>query len=419
MKRTFLMLVVLFVVYLSLQVLTKVFSDGHFFEYNLTRNEKQFSIKETYINKKNQSNYFFEISSGSDIFYFQTYEDFSKADTIIKDIKYTEIGNYKCILPVFFGNKVVLDITCLDGKLVYNYADIATKNRDLDNWVNSLSEVYSVSKFKDDLTNTQIQEKTTIYPANVLKMHYVAIENYRGLETINSANFKKLANVQIFAKDEYSRPISAYSDKYYITADYSEQDKLNKFIVVDIIENEKTSIETKKDISFDSYIMGSVDNSVYLFDRKNDKQYQINIKTKKIIEVGNREVGVKFYNDSEWEWIPFDEIKEDIKFNGKSTKNSEYDKVDNVLGENGITYYYKKNGSIYDVFMSPTRAEDFKKYIFSTEDINTLIYKNDYIYFKNSDTIYYYHSSRGLRALYQNPELKFNPNLKFGVYLNN
>lgn len=417
MKKTFMMLVVLFVIYLGLQIVTKIFSSGHFLEYNLTVDGKVFTIKETFINSKSQSNYFFEVKTGEDMYYFQTYSDFSKADKIIKDIKYVEVSGYKCLLPIFFGNKAKLDILCLDGEKINDYANIATKNKELDNWVNGLGSVYNTSLFKDDLTNTQANKNAIIYPANVLPKHYLSIENYRGVNTISIANINKLADVPIFEKDQYTRIIAGYGSKYYITADYSFPDSLKKFLVVDIMENIQHTIETTKDISYDSYIMGSVDDSFYLFDKKNDKQYQINVKTKKVIEVGNKEVGLKIFYNNKWEWKPLSEVKHNLLFSSSYVVTPENARIDEVMGEDGYKYYYVKTSTGYDAYLSLNRAPNFKKYIFSLDNLESIVYENDYVYYKSVDTIYYYHNSKGVRAVYQNPELKFNPNIKFGIYI--
>lgn len=415
MKRTFSMLLVLFSLYLALQFVTKLFSKGHYVEYTV----ENFIVKETFKNQKNNSKYYIEISDENSKYYFQTYYDFTKADTIVKNIKYKEVGNYKCLLPIFYNNKKLFDITCLNNGVAYNYADLIGKNLELDNWVNSISDVYLVANFKDENDAKETFDKVTVFKDNLIKKVYIGIENYRGLETINKINLKSYANVSIFDKDKYKRPIAGFSEQYYITADYTKDFSFSVFNVINMIDNKTTTIKSDKEFSFNSYIMGSYEQSFYLYDKDAKKQYQINLKTKKIIEVGNIDLGLKVYVNGEFAWVKIEDLKEDLYFDNLFYKTQTAPRVDWVNGESGETYTFIKNGNLYDVYKNYNGESNYKTLIFKTDNITDVIYIEDYVFYRNGDSIYYYKDSTGVRKVYTNSELKFNDDIKFGVYIDN
>ena len=63
-------------------------------------------------------------------------------------------------------------------------------------------------------------------------------------------------------------------------ADYDNKYEFNKFYLIDIKKGKKETITSNQSISIDSYVQGSYKNDIYLFDKNNKIQYQINIKTK-------------------------------------------------------------------------------------------------------------------------------------------
>ena len=87
MKKIFMMLLVLFLIYLGMQVGYSFFGTGHMEEYLVTTNDKNFVVKETFSNKSNDiKSYFFEIKYDNENFYYQTSHDFKKSKQIIKNI---------------------------------------------------------------------------------------------------------------------------------------------------------------------------------------------------------------------------------------------------------------------------------------------------------------------------------------------
>ena len=101
------------------------------------------------------------------------------------------------------------------------------------------------------------------------------------------------------------------------------------------------------------------------------------------------------------------------RFSNYYTNITGYEKVDKV----GKYYYiFEKQNGNYLVYKAYDRKLSQKIYLFSTTDINSVIYLGDYIYFKKGN-IFYYWSINGVRKVLENTELEFNDDITLGVYI--
>lgn len=423
MARLFKMLLILFLFYLLIQFSFKYFGTGHNIKYHLDVDGITFNIEEIFVTKTKgeKDSYYFNISVNDTIFSFQTYEDFKKMEMLIKDIKYFENDNYKCILPIFYKDRIIMDMMCLKNSIIYNYHDIKGKDQELDMFVNDLNVAdYDIKLWENDTSKSEKNGPVTFYVNNVLNNHYVGVNSYKGIYTFNHIN-KKIGEVKLFSKDVYKRNLEALVDNYYVVADYNLLYEFSDFRVVNIINDVVTTIKSNKKISFDSYIQGVVDKSIYLYDRSNKKQYEVDLKAYTVLEVGNADTGIKYYDNGEWNYIDISELAtKDLLFSygKKETSSSEYDKIDTLNYEKtGYTYYYKKTNNGYDVYRAPNRNLEIKTYLFSVNQFSNVKYIDDFIFLVDGDLVKYYHDKTGLRTLFRNEEFDFNENLKYNVYI--
>lgn len=117
--------------------------------------------------------------------------------------------------------------------------------------------------------------------------------------------------VNVFEKDVYNQKLATFTNQYYVVADYDESYNFNKFYIIDLIKRTKDEVASDTKISFDSYIQGSVDGKVYVYDKENKKQYEINTDKKTIALISNANSDVVFYNNG-WTEIS---IKEALREN--------------------------------------------------------------------------------------------------------
>ena len=396
MKFLFKNLIIFLVLYFIMHYAIFLFDNGHHINYNIGN----FDIEEI-LNVKNDNNYYFAIKEEKNKINFQINEDLNKEEKVIKKIQYKKIDNYKCYLPIFKNGKILTDVMCLKDNIMYNAHDLNNIN------INNEFKKYGYDKsiYDDKAQAINMSNTQKIYKDNMPENNYIAIENYKGLTLFNS----KESNVKLFDNDVYKKPISIFTDKYYIVADYNEKYTFKNFYCVNIINGQTTNIRSYDEISFDSYIEGAVNGEIYLFDKDAQKQYKISIEYETVEKVGDKD-NIKYYN-GRWGNISLSEALNEKKFTTYQ-KTKGYDKTDKI---NNYLYFYKKEGTKYLVFRADKQNKKLKTYIFETTDLNSIIYLKDKIYYRNGNN-YNYYSKNGIRKIITNTELEFNDDISLGAY---
>ena len=388
-------LLIFLTVYIIIHFTIFAFNSGHQINYNIGN----FNVSETFSAKDNS--YYFNIKEENTRVNFQINENYNKAEKIIKKIYYKEIDGYKCFLPLFKNKNILTDIICLKNSVIYNAHDLDNSN------INDYFKKYGYNKdtYIDNADEISISNTQKIYKKNMPEDNYIAIENYKGLTLFNS----KENNIKVFENDVYKKPISIFTDKYYIVADYNSKYTFKNFYVVNIINGDTFSIRSYDEISFDSYIQGSVGGDVYIFDKDSKKQYKISIKYESVEEVGNKD-SIKYYN-GKWKTISLSEALNEKRFTTYKDIDG-YAKVDKI---NNNYYFYKKENNKYLVYKAYKQNKKTKTYLFETTDLNSVTYLKDKVYYRNKNN-YYYYSKYGSRKVLTNTELEFNDDISLGVY---
>ena len=420
MKRLFTTLLFFFVVYFGAQILFGFWGNGHDKTYEIESDGVTFNVHEKLVQNasKEHDNYFFEITLNDSNLSFQTYENFKGKAEVISDIKYYKDDKYECFLPLFDG-EVIVDLMCKKENVVNFYHNMQG-NSAIDEFVSTIGG-YDAEKWQDQKDDTNKSYPLTIYNDNVLDDYFIGIANYKGIYTINNINLKKFYDVKIFSGDVYDRAISTTLGKYYVTADYSQLYEFDTFKVVDLTNNKIHDIKTTHKLSYNSYIQGNVENSVYIFDPDAQAQYELNLKTMNLILIGDKGSSIKYYNNG-WEtkdayeattnklYFKVDEIINDYE-------DDSYYKIDKFGNEqSGFYYLYKKEANGYDAYRMDVQNKNQVTYLFHLDDLSNITYIDDFIYFKNGDEIKYYSDRYGLRTLALNEEFNFNQGILYTIY---
>ena len=268
---------------------------------------------------------------------------------------------------------------------------------------------YDPEKYKDNGEKTNLSNTLTIYENNLLENNYVAMETYKGLELLS----KSAETVNIFENDVYTKPISTFTGRYYIVADYTAEYTFQKFYVVNIINGEIKEIRSYDEISFDSYIMGSVDGEIYLFDKDAQIEYKINLERETVEQFADKD-HLQIYN-GKWQDITLMDALNGAKFdNYHSDKIKGYAKVDKP---NEYYYYlFEEDGGVYHVYRADVQNPKLKTYLFDTTNLDSVVYLDNVIYYQNGNS-YYYYTDSGTRKIIDNTELQFNSDITLGAYI--
>lgn len=420
MKKIIGLLVALFLGYFLFQIAYSFFSKGHIVEY-IIKKEHDFTILEklTQNTKNETNNYYFEITVNGNTFSFQTFEMLNRESNVIKEVKYFKNANYECILPVLKNSKLISDMICKKDNIYYYYDSIKNSDPELDNYLNGIT-FYSKEGYEESKEVLRDNGNLYVYD-NIISNHFLSVEYYRGIYNINEkAKYKK---INLFASDVYKKDISAVNGKYYVVADYDQEYDFNEFRIVNLETYGKTKIAYDKEISLDSYVQGIIGNDIYIFDRNNKKQYEIDLKTKTVIEVGNETTGIKIFKNSEWiSGSAYEAATTNITFSKYSTDNilnnvnyTRVDKVGNSLS--GYYYIYQKEGNKYKVYRTNVQNSSNIYYLFETSNIDNINYDKEFIYYNDSMFINYFSSMTGIKCVAKYNDLEFNNNLKISLYV--
>lgn len=403
MKRRCVFLVILIIIYIFIQSL--ISNKNYKITYIIDNNNEQFEIIET---KYKNDKYLFEISH-KDKSYSYLINNSLHNQNNIKQIEYYAFDNIECILPVFENNEIYFDITCNYNNELIFYHNMSDVTNNLLEFKELLSKKYNLDKFYDNSINYYKSDLLMINNNNIVDNYKLALTNYKGISIINN----KIVNKNIFSTDKYNRNISLFVNNYYITADYNKTYDFNNFYVVDITREKVFEIKSDYDIAFDSILQGYVNNSIYLLDIENKRQYEVNIKNKSVKKIGNID-GTKYYYNNKWIDISFDEAIEKGQFTLLNNRNMISNDIfqDNI---EDIIYTYEKENSYYKLYLSYKETPKIKIYLFNIYNINSIKYIDDYIYYIQDNELNYYHPMYGNKTIIKSDELTFNKNIIYTV----
>ena len=414
-KKLFIMTFILLVIYILIQISFKGLNHGHDIEYELSTDKKKFEIREIFTQNYDdeEDNYYFEISYNDVTFNIHTNYDFKKHNYVISDVYYFENDSYKCIYPVFKTDDIITDVLCKLGNDIENYTNIKGMYADIDEFVLSIVE-YDSSKFLSNEENIISEDSINYYKGNS-NNELIALENYKGIYIINDV----IDNIKLFSKDIYTKNISGFIDNYYAVANYNNDYDFNEVFVINLDSGKKSVLTRDKSISFDSIYQGAVDNKLYFIDKTNKVQYEVS--NKRISKYGDVDSNIKVYKNNSWNEINFydatnsEYIMSDYEIDN-TFNNIKYAKVDKLGNKmSGYYYLYEKVDSVYRVYKVSVQNINIRKYLFTTTNINNIVYLNDSVYYINKDSIYRYSDNDGNKIVLRSSELEFNNNIKFTI----
>ena len=381
---------IILIVFLIILVIFIRKTNNKIIKYKIKANNEVFSI----IEKNNKNYYYYNIKWNKNEYPIDIFKSGIKKKSINKIYSYSD-DLYSCILPLFNG-EILTDIMCYKDSILYNYHSIKNENAKLDKYVESIKE-YNIFD-ENAITENKYNNIITFYD-DIGKS--ISITTYKGI-------ISKEKDIKIFDRDVYSNKISAYVDKYYITADYNSNYEFNKFYIVNLNDNEISTVKVKNPISFDSYVQGIVDNKVYIFDPENEIQYEIDAKNKKISITSDE--NIKYYSNKKWSRVSVKQAKKELLFDYSSLDNiyNEYDKV----YENGYYYYGIKKNKLYRINKNSMKV---KKYLIDLP-VDKITIHDNYLYYVDDNELFYYSDITGLRVVLTNREFEFNKYIKYYIY---
>ncbi len=408
MKKLLPILFLLGAAALIFQIFVQFFMRHHEIDYSIITKDNSYLIHEKLkVDGKKNTYYFKLVDDNQDTYIFNLEHDYNRQDEIVKDVKYFDDENLRCIFPIF-KKGITGDIYCKSKKQQVSYSYLRqTNNSSLDNYIKKLKKSgYIANSWARDT----LPKKDTVYDIyrdNVKEDTIFTVWDYRGFYIINN---KKVIKKDFLNHDQYENNLSYLTDNYYVSinTDLNSGNMYASFYLYDILNGGKGRVDLDEQISFNMYINGSYDGKFYYTDLNTKKQYALDPDKETVKEVGNVKDGFKSIQGKKLVTVS---SKEYLKSNDIWTN----DVVNNVLGN---MYGAKEVKKSNDMYYFVTDTGDFYKtdklnlknsvLLFHFDSVSEWKVKGDNIMVVSGDTMYYYDDVYGLLPIVTSNEFIYN-----------
>ncbi len=215
------------------------------------------------------------------------------------------------------------------------------------------------------------------------------IWNYKGFYRLSKDNIEE---IKVLNKDNYKNILSYQTEEYLLFPNYDEEYFFTKLYVYDMKNNVINDVNFTNEISYESSFIGNYKNKVYLLDKKNKEEYEINLKKNTLTKISKEGFGL-YFNGKELEKI---QISKMINKSQKFVEN--------------LTYQY-----IIDDQNLYLLLNNYK--ILISKNIKDIVYiENDKVYFLIGDEMFIYKYNGKKQALLKNKEWNFNYNNQIFIF---
>lgn len=326
-------------------------------DYEKTYKVNKVNITETY-NEKNDY-YYLNFKYKNKVFEYASNDSYTNKRGLIKNVKIINEDEILCLIPESEYLKTYP--ICYKNKKLIDYHLSGVDFNDYDKKLKTKEESYK------DINIHCLNNKT------------ILVWNYKGFNYLKKDDFKQ---IKFLENDIYNLDLVAKVNNYLLVPDYDNKHTFNKIFIIDLKDGNIKTWDLKYEIYFDSYIVGIDSKSVFLFDQKNEIEYELRPDKMKM-----RKVNYKVKNKGEWQKISLGELKKEKTFSEENVNN--YKVINNKL----YLYY---------------NFSDTKELI-SNKEVKDIIYIEDKtVYYLVEDKLYMYNKEYGEVLLLDYFEWNFN-----------
>lgn len=404
MKKTIKYILIVLLLLLTAYFLANKFKTHHTVKYKI-KEKNNIQILETYHKDKISEYYLLEIKQQDKTFVFDINNHFNKKKKIIKDVVTFKKEDITCVYPILIDENYTLEIMCDINKKLYSYNSIKDKY-DLSKFTSNIPN-YSDKYYKDKTNNIKNYDDIKVYNDNIYTNENIIIYNYKNLIKITNDSYSK---IPFSNYDVYNNNLGVLINNIYLIPKYTKRPEISTYYAINILNEKKAEIKLDNKLSTNLYINGIVDNKLYIFDKSDILQYEIDPSNKKAKKVGDKN-SIKFY-DGKWiQANPYDYVQEQKIFNTINSKTKfpfQYD----AIYPSDYYYIFSHNGNFYKVYKNkinnPILLFEFNNF----HEVKTI---NDKIYFISNNTLYRYDKS-GIKTLLTRDEFKYNSKNIYSAY---
>lgn len=334
-------------------------------DYTVTYSVNDYEITESY--HKEEDYYSFIIKKGETERFAIVYNQHFSSKKNIDQITEYQTETESCI--TISSNKVRIEPLCTKEETQISYHLVSDEMKE---------KLGVTSETKEDTILTTYNNINVYHYRN----HNYYIWNYRGFYHINENTTE---NIQLFDKDIYNPTLITQVNDILVIPDYNADYYFDKVILLDMNTGRTTTWTLETSIYFDSAVLGVYQGDLYIIDKHEKTEWQLNIAKQKQERVGTEQKGGKIY-DHEWTNV---------------TMNRLLYQENTFKGTTILEYNIKEDGlyAIFDNHQMKIRESAPSKILSNTD--NT-------VYYLVSDNVYSYNKEEGEKLLLNYFEWNFN-----------
>ena len=354
-RRFYLLCLVLLIVILGLYNFFKVKNYTVFYYVD------EVKVEESY--NKNQKSYLYKFNYDNQDFVWAFKKDYNWQKRMVKQINVLQNEEETCLL--IQSNQLKFYPLCQKNGEQISY--LLASDR--------MKQNFNVEKIAFNEEENKVND-ITVY--NYFYHHFY-IWNYRGFDYLSEDKEKK---IELFDEDIYDPKLIVQTDNYILIPDYSFDYYFSKVFLINDTNEKVITWDLKKQIYFDSKILGIIDDEIYLLDNHENIEWKVNLKKRKVEKIGTKNKDGLFL-ENDWLKLSLNKIAQKNQFEGLNAIN--------FISENGL------KAKIYD-----------KTIILKNEDVKIIGFKNDKVYYLIKDILYEYNLNFGEIKLLSKFEWNFN-----------
>ena len=332
--------------------------------YELSYKIGSYSVNERYI--KNDKKYYVTIKYKDNEYFYIIDNKYSRKRKLVSNIKYISDDKYSCLLITFDGKKQKPSCLNKDSYVSYHMIDEDLK-KEIDKKLYTKYKSYKKKSYKGiDINN--------LYGKKIL------VWNYHGFYYLSK---NKLKEIKMFNNDTYNASLIGQLDKYLVLPNYNESYEYKNLKVLNIEDFKIDTLKLSDNMSEDSYVLGTNQDSIFYYDKKYHREFEI---------------------------VPYKLVYRLVN-NYIYEKGNKVDKSEIYLSNNEVKFTYNDTYSYRLIDGSLYRYNQYNNYKEKITDLKVKeIVKEDNkeVYFVSDDKLYVYSDKYGLVNLLEYFELNFN-----------
>lgn len=389
---------------LLLEFSINYFKTSHHVEYDISG----YMVEEDYIKKSGKDYYLIKASKDGKEYIFNAQNEFNKNEKIIKEIIPYDTDDISCATIIYTNNSSSTPL-CYKDKILHSYISVENEP--------GMSEyLKQLNKYAEDKITSSDESYVfaynEIYKNNLYKNEDIIMYNYKNIIKING---ERTMTFDFSNKDVFKNEYGTLVGKYYVIPKMRNSIEFSHYLIVDIEKETVEEIDLAKEvsakISSQMYVNGIYNSNLYIFDKSNLVQYEINPDKGEIKVVGNKDKkGIVYKNGQEEEIGVYTLNNEKVTFteNYDAYKEIDYDQI--FLISNGAIYV--KDGVFYKVYNNYLKNPI---YLFEAKNVQDIKVKEDNIYYINDQFLYRYNDYGNVRIL-KREQFKYDYTNIYDVY---